>query len=192
MSARDTILQSIKINQPQPIALPVIDIDAVITYPDIVQQYKAVLESIGGQWEEVNNEDEIGPWIEHTIKNKNRVINTLTTPVSDLIKLTADDLEAVDVAIMQGTVAVAENGSIWLSETQMKNRLLPFICQQLVIIIQTKNMVHTMHHAYKKINITETGFGVFIAGPSKTADIEQSLVIGAHGPVGLKVLIVTG
>jgi len=73
---------------------------------------------------------------------------------------------------------------------QMHNRLLPFICQHLILIIEKKNIVATMHQAYQKIDIAREGFGVFIAGPSKTADIEQSLVIGAHGPRSLTVYLV--
>ena len=63
----------------------------------------------------------------------------------------------------------------------MINRLLPFICQHLILVIDKSDIVPTMHHAYQKIDIAKEGFGIFIAGPSKTADIEQSLVIGAHG-----------
>ena len=63
----------------------------------------------------------------------------------------------------------------------MINRLVPFICQHLVLVIEKENLVDTLHQAYQKLDVSKEGFGAFIAGPSKTADIEQSLVIGAHG-----------
>lgn len=46
-----------------------------------------------------------------------------------------------------------------------------------------------MHQAYDCIGNQEYGFGTFISGPSKTADIEESLVIGTHGARGLMVFI---
>jgi L-lactate dehydrogenase complex protein LldG len=48
-----------------------------------------------------------------------------------------------------------------------------------------------MHEAYERISFRGRGFGTFIAGPSKTADIEQSLVIGAHGPKELTIVLVS-
>ena len=102
----------------------------------------------------------------------------------------AFELEKVERAYIKGTVAVAENGAVWVYESQMKNRLLPFICQHLVLVVDRKDIVATMHDAYDKIKAGAEGFGVFIAGPSKTADIEQSLVIGAHGARSAKVYII--
>ena len=85
---------------------------------------------------------------------------------------------------------VLENGAMWISEKQMSNRLLPFICQHLVIVLSPETIVNTMHEAYQQIDAAANGFGVFIAGPSKTADIEQNLVIGAHGARSLRVYLV--
>ena len=64
----------------------------------------------------------------------------------------------------------------------MHQRAVPFICQQLAVVVSAKTLVATMHQAYDLIGEADYGFGTFIAGPSKTADIEQSLVLGAHGP----------
>ena len=65
---------------------------------------------------------------------------------------------------------------------RMIERAVPFICQHLALIIEKKDIVPSMHEAYDRIASSVYGFGTFIAGPSKTADIEQSLVLGAHGP----------
>jgi L-lactate dehydrogenase complex protein LldG len=73
----------------------------------------------------------------------------------------------------------------------MNVRVLPFISQHLAVVISKDNLVPTMSQAYAKIGSAEYGYGAFIAGPSKTADIEQSLVIGAHGPRSLSVFILT-
>jgi L-lactate dehydrogenase complex protein LldG len=98
-------------------------------------------------------------------------------------------LEAVDLAILEGQFAVAENSAIWIEEKGMGARVLPFICQHLAIVIYQQDIVASMHQAYDIIGDKDYGYGVFIAGPSKTADIEQSLVLGAHGPRSLSVFI---
>lgn len=99
-------------------------------------------------------------------------------------------LSDVDVLLIEGQLGVAENGAIWISEDQLPHRVAPFICQHLVIQIAKKDLVVNMHAAYQQLGGNKSGFGLFLAGPSKTADIEQSLVIGAHGARSLAVLII--
>jgi L-lactate dehydrogenase complex protein LldG len=193
MSAREQILKSITANKPSLVDLPVMDITQVIAFDDIVAQYRKVLESIGGTVTELNNLQDLQAEIENEKAVGNYIVNTITAlgvVDTNLVNLTSHQLEAVDKAYISGTVAVAENAAIWIYEHQMINRLLPFICQHLVLVVERKNIVATMHHAYQLIDVAKEGFGVFIAGPSKTADIEQSLVIGAHGARSLKVYLV--
>lgn len=192
MSAREQIIKSITANKPSLVELPVMDIQQVISYDDIVAQYKKVLESIGGRVIELNNLQYLQQEIENEKSAGNYIVNTIAElePVDvELKDLSPHQLAGVHKAFIRGSVSVAENGSVWLYESQMVNRLLPFICQHLVLVIEKTNIVATMHHAYQKIDIAREGFGVFIAGPSKTADIEQSLVIGAHGARSLVVYL---
>ncbi len=92
---------------------------------------------------------------------------------------------------LEGGIAVAENGAVWIAETQLLHRILPFICAHLVLGIRASTLVPDMQEAYARLSLSgeAPGYGAFIAGPSKTADIEQSLVIGAHGPLQHTVVI---
>ncbi len=98
------------------------------------------------------------------------------------------DLEDVDLSIIKGKFGVAENGAIWIEHDKKEQKAQYFIAQHLVIILNQNSIYHNMHQAYEEIVLEQGGFGTFIAGPSKTADIEQSLVIGAHGPKSLLVV----
>jgi L-lactate dehydrogenase complex protein LldG len=100
------------------------------------------------------------------------------------------ELEDLGLAILDGQFGVAENGAIWLEDTNLGLRALPFITEHLVIVLDRNNLVETMHQGYDLVGNAQSGFGLFIAGPSKTADIEQSLVIGAHGAKSLRVVLV--
>ena len=94
----------------------------------------------------------------------------------------AHDLKNIDLAVVKGNFAVAENGAIWMKNENNRHRALYFIAQNIIIVIEENELLNNMHEAYERIDFEDAGYGVFISGPSKTADIEQSLVIGAHGP----------
>ena len=83
---------------------------------------------------------------------------------------------------------MAENGAVWI-EQDVKQRALYFISEKLVILLDKGRIVNYMHEAYKRIHTGEYGFGTYISGPSKTADIEQALVMGAHGARDVMVII---
>lgn len=184
MSARENILNAIAMNQPEQVELPVIDIAAVIHYEDVYSQFKTVLESIGGKVELISDITVLKNQLIADKTNGNFIVNTITAlgDVEEQVAfMSAPELEKVEKAYIKGTIGVAENGAVWVYESQMINRLLPFICQHLILVIAKKDIVNTLHQAYEKLDVAQEGFGAFIAGPSKTADIEQSLVIGAHG-----------
>jgi L-lactate dehydrogenase complex protein LldG len=181
MSSRDKILNAIAANQPDLVAPPTIDLDTVISYDDNYAQFKKVLEGIGGKVELLSDIAILNNQIQKDKTSGQLVINMIDDVDKQIVMLTSFELEKLEKVYLRATLGVAENGSVWLYESQMGNRLLPFICQHLMLVIHKKDIVTTMHHAYQQIEISKEGFGVFIAGPSKTADIEQSLVIGAHG-----------
>jgi len=197
MSSRDKIMTAIKANQPALLQLPDVQMERQLPEPSaILPQFVKTLESIGGKAVVINDVAGIRDTLEQSRNGQQYIVNTLpylgTVNTEVISGMHAGSLEPVFTAYIEATLGVAENGSVWLYEHQLKNRLLPFICQHLVICLHAHTIVPTMHEAYEKIDIAREGYGVFLAGPSKTADIEQSLVIGAHGARSLLVYLITG
>jgi L-lactate dehydrogenase complex protein LldG len=186
MNSRDKILNEIKAGKTVVKEVTIGPMKG-IEFADKITQFKNVLTSIGGECIECSNAEAVANYIQQeTLKGK-RVIHVKAQQV---IHLSIEEMYALDTLIIEGSFGVAENAAIWIKEQDMGNRVLPFSCQQLVVVLSAQNMVHNMHEAYDLVSLKEDGYGVFIAGPSKTADIEQSLVIGAHGPVSFLVFLV--
>ncbi|SFG80743.1 LutC/YkgG family protein [Pedobacter insulae] len=195
MSSRDQILTAVKANQPPLMTLPALDSFFESPKNELIIKFTQVLSSIGGSVIEVEDETEIGAFIrEHYPLANIRAISPLANMQGIADRYEAENnphkLENVELAILPAHFAVAENGACWLSETLLAERVLPFITQHLILVVNKNDILPTMHEAYQKISDETYGYGTFIAGPSKTADIEQSLVLGAHGARSLLVFLV--
>jgi L-lactate dehydrogenase complex protein LldG len=164
-----------------------------IAYENLAEQFAKTLQGIGGSCHFVDSLDQAREHLQSIPTFQ--VAQQITSLVPELSAGNVDEkacddphqLETLDYAIARGEFGVAENGAIWLWDSAFRNRVLLFITQHLVLVIAANQIVPTMHHAYERLTFGGAKFGAFIAGPSKTADIEQSLVIGAHGPRSLTV-----
>src|SRR5665647_1082478 len=193
MNSREKILEAISKNKPALQPFPEIVIDTECNYSVLLQQFVLTLDSIGAIVIIAENIQTIKDDLQKDIANGEYIVNTIEALgiVNKEVNIKSDAvfLEPVVKAYISGTLGVAENGAVWLEESKMINRLLPFICQHLILVIDTNKIVANMHEAYRQIPLDKEGYGIFLAGPSKTADIEQSLVIGAHGARSLKVYL---
>lgn len=186
MSSKEAILNSIrKNNKVQSVELPNSYENFGITFEDKFQKFSEMLEAVGGKALLINKED-----LDKTIKElypdeKQIATNVETCNLGNFDVNEADDehdLKDIDLAVVKGNFAVAENGAVWIKDENNKHRCLYFIAQNIITVVEEKEILNNMHEAYLQIDFDEAGWGAFISGPSKTADIEQSLVIGAHGP----------
>ncbi len=101
----------------------------------------------------------------------------------------AHALEGLGLAVVPGAFAVAENGAVWVPGEALRPRGIFVVAEHLALVVPASEIVNDMHEAYRRIAFPGAAFGTFIAGPSKTADIEQALVIGAHGARSCTVLL---
>lgn len=192
MTSRDRILQRIKENQ-SGIETTYDDINVG---PDdqgsVADKFMNTLINIGGSALIIDQLSKINTYISNTFPLVKNIVSAFpeisSSPVYDT-QSGPHALATIEIAILQGSFGVAENGAVWLTETNMLDRALPFICENLMLVIKQSSIISTMHDAYNRIADASYGYGSFIAGPSKTADIEQSLVLGAHGPKTLMVFI---
>lgn len=191
MTSREQILAKVLANQPEAQALPA-DLATAFPAANPVEAFATVLKNIGGNFVAVKDYTDIKAYITEHFTDQ-RIVSTLTelTDVSEQGWENQDPhtYANVDLAVISAHFGVAENAALWITEDLMHQRAVPFICQQLAVVLNRSEIVQTMHDAYVKIGHADYGFGSFIAGPSKTADIEQSLVLGAHGPKGMTVFV---
>lgn len=186
MNSRDRILTAVQANKPAELPLPPL--------PDFageasVERFAEILASIGGRAIRLAPGASLAAAV-HALYPTDGLIASRLIPATVAIdeQTPIEVLAAVELAVLQGELGTAENGTVWVPEPNMLHRALPFITQHLVLVLDHRQLVATMHQAYARVGSTGD-YGVFIAGPSKTADIEQSLVVGAHGARSLIVLL---
>lgn len=191
MSSRNDILK--RVNEAQPSLIPMPADLPLAAESGKLDKFKQILESIGGSVVFLSREDDLQVKLGEMFPSASRVVSAIESLdaffLRDHAELSHHSLEDVDIAVIEAQFGVEENGAVWVTETDLNIRVLPFIAENLVVLLDQKDLVPTMHHAYQRIAYDPYGFGVFIAGPSKTADIEQSLVLGAHGPKTMTIFV---
>lgn len=191
MSSRDDILAALRVAQPEGLPLP--DFPAAVDPGRaLAGPFSDALRSAAGDVVDGGSED---LWT--LVRRRFTVDRVAVAPGMDAprdaeridAETPVSRLAEIDTLICRGVLGVSENGAVWLSESRCGHRAAPFLAKHVVVALDRSAIVETMQDAYARIDIDDEDFGVFVAGPSKTADIEQALVIGAHGPIGLLVVL---
>ena len=194
MSNKDDILKRYRANVREKYDMPDLSDIKAITYPNPLVQFVKMTEMVGGQVIEVDPDRDVNVLIRELFPEAKEIASnlqeiTIATRNPDTVGR-ARDLNGTDVGIIRGKFGVAENACIWIPQT-MKEKAVCFISENLIILLPKSQIVNNMHEAYKRIEFDKEydGYGTFISGPSKTADIAQVLVMGAQAARSATVLL---
>ncbi len=193
MSSKEDILKKYRANVRVKFDMPDLSDIKAITYPDPLLQFMNMTKSVGGNAIEVEKGRDINELIRELYPDAKEIASnlpeiTIATRNPDEVGR-AHDLNGTDVGIIRGMFGVAENACVWIPQ-QMKEKAVCFISENLVILLDKKQIVNNMHEAYRRIEFNDYGYGTFISGPSKTADIAQVLVMGAQAARSATVLLI--
>ena len=193
MSSKEDILKKYRSNIREQFDMPDLSDIQAVTYPDPLLQFINMTKSVGGNAIEVEEWCDINKLIRELFPDAVEIASnlpgiTIATRNPDIVD-DASDLNGTDVGIIRGEFGVAENGCVWIPQ-QMKEKAVCFISENLIILLPKSQIVNNMHEAYRRIKFNDYGYGTFISGPSKTADIAQVLVMGAQAARSATVLLI--
>ena len=190
MSSRDDILARVRKNQPPAQPMPSVPTFDMAT-GSALENFKAALLRMGGKIANAPADADLDALMRRLFPDA-KIICSATREVSgnrplDQVRSPAD-LNDVDVGVVRATYGVAETGSVWLNENAFKVNTLGFLAQHLVVLLDPARIVGNMHDAYGERAQFDARYGVFMTGPSATADIEGVLIHGAQGVRSLTVV----
>lgn len=194
MSNKEDILKKYRSNIHERFEMPDLSDITPITYKEPLSQFIEMSKNVGGNIIEVKENQDINALVKELYPDAKEIASnlseiTIATRNPDTIE-NAQALNGTDVGIIRGMLGVAENGCIWIPQ-QMKEKAVCFISENIVILLRKSQIVNNMHEAYKQIAFDSKydGYGTFISGPSKTADIAQVLVMGAQAARSVTILL---
>lgn len=196
MASRDDILNAVRKNKPEPVPHPGIPNFTHRMEEPLIDRFVEEVEKAGGSVVTLQHRNDLRSelmdryhpsvtWSAVEGLSLPGALPKLDLPAPgtppDSV-LTVERMEKLDLVVLEGDIGVAENGAVWVSGKILQRRVLPFISLNLAILLPASTIIENLHIAYERLQESPHSFGAFICGPSKTADIEQSLVMGAHGP----------
>lgn len=193
MSTKEEILSKYRKNIQQRFEMPDLTDIKAITYPDPLEQFISMTQTVGGKVVELKPGQDINVLIKELYPDAKEIASnlpeiTIATRNPDTIG-SPQALNGTDVGVIEGKFGVAENACVWVPQ-QMEEKAVCFISENLVILLKKSEIVNNMHEAYKRIEFNDYGYGTFISGPSKTADIAQVLVMGAQAARSATVVLI--
>ena len=193
MASKEDILKRYRENVRERFDMPDLSDITAITYPNPLLQFITMTKAVGGNAIEVEKGHDVNEIIRELYPDAKEIASnlpeiTIATRDPDEVSC-AQDLNGTDVGIIRGEFGVAENACVWIPQT-MKEKAVMFISENLIILLNKRQIVQNMHEAYQRISFNDDyGYGTFISGPSKTADIAQVLVMGAQAARSATVLL---
>ncbi len=189
---KEDLLAKIRANIHTTYDMPSFDDMKGVQYADPLKQFVEMSKTVGGKVVELEKGQDINEVIKTCYPDAKVIASnlpevTIANRNPDTVA-EANDLNGTDVGVVRGVFGVAENGCIWIPQT-MKQKAVCFISEYLVILLDRKKIVNNMHEAYQRVEFNSYGYGCFISGPSKTADIAQALVMGAQAARGVTVVL---
>ena len=109
--------------------------------------------------------------------------------IADLERLSRDDLFACDVGVTTAQWGIAETGTLVLESARERSRLLSLVPPIHVAVLSTRCICESLGDALGRVRQAASHAITFITGPSRTSDIELTLVVGVHGPQTVHVLL---
>ena len=124
---------------------------------DILETYKTVLKSIGGDFIEVPNYDAIIDFVKKTYATEKRMITTIPELAEiaslDWFNDAPHSLEDVELTLVKAHFGVAENSALWVTDDILGQRVATFIPQYLAIIAIKKIL---WQRCIKRMSVSET------------------------------------
>jgi L-lactate dehydrogenase complex protein LldG len=192
MSSRDDILAAVRASLPKldrpPPWVPMFDDSPP---PSLLAAFRESLLEMGGDFQDVPPGTDPLRLIRQRLAEA-KVLCSATPEVLGNRPLSAvhapQDLADVDIGVVRAAFAVAETGSICLTDANLDVNALGYLSQHLIVLLDPADIVVNLHHAYRRPEFRQRHYATFHTGPSATADIEGVLIHGAQGVRSLTVV----
>ena len=191
MGSKEDILARLKKHAVDQVERPEMTFEP-LTFSDPLVQFEKIMKVVGGNCVVLEKGQDVNEVIRNVFPDAKSIASNLPEVTCATVNPdTLDDpreLNGTDVGVIRGDFGILENGMVWINQ-RTRYKALFFISLSLVILLDRNRLVNNMHEVYKQPAFDDFGYGCFISGPSKTADIEQALVIGAHGARAVTVIL---
>jgi L-lactate dehydrogenase complex protein LldG len=194
VSARETILGAVRAARPARAPLP--DVRSVAEQSErtraiVVERFRAAAGAAGARVLMVDSRECVRSAILEVYPGAARVLSWVPdVRGSVVVPGRPRELDGTDLFVCEAVFGVAETGAVWVPDHNVPYMAALFLATHVAIVLKRAAVVSDVHQAYARQGVRLVRYGVFVAGPSKTADIAQALVVGAHGPLSLTIVLV--